>query len=125
MISLSDDPRNPNILTPWSLIHVISGLAFAVFSKYMNFKKTNSIIYLFILHGLYEAKDLTQDGTHNSIKNSIGDQICALIGFFIGWNSDITQTFIIACVLFFIFLSPISGRDRKWSNIMEIWSSRG
>jgi hypothetical protein len=128
ILSFSDDPDNPAILTPLSLIHVISGLVFASFAKYMKFKKTNSFIYLFILHGLYEVKDLTlnKDGYHNSIKNSIGDQICSLIGFFIGWNLDITQTFIISCVLFFIFLSPISSRDRTWpNNIKETWSSMG
>lgn len=125
VLSLSDDPDNPKILTPWSLIHIISGLVFASFAKYMNLKKSISFISLFILHGLYELKDVTLDGSHNSTINSIGDQICALIGFFIGWNSTAAQTFTISCVLFFIFLSPISDRYRKWSDISEIWNSRG
>lgn len=125
IFSLSDDPDNPKILTPWSLIHIISGLAFASFAKYMNFKKTNSFVYLFILHGIYEAKDMSYDRSHNSINNSIGDQICALIGFFIGWELGTIHTLIISCVLFIIFLSPILSRDRKWSYIREVWSSRG
>ena len=62
------------LLTPWSIVHFLSGAA----CKGLGW----SFWANFALHGAYEAKDhLNKEENYNSTLNSAGDQFCSMFGF--------------------------------------------
>ena len=81
-VGYRDSEQLPVVLTPWSLIHFLSGCA-AKQSKRMSFTTW------FIAHGLYETKDQivrtlsTKKSKANSWPNTAGDQTCAMLGYLI------------------------------------------
>lgn len=90
-----DTPEKPAFLTPFSLVHVFSGLLAYVLLRWLFPRWTDFTIFWiwFILHGLYEVKDVIEVDSRNSIENSIGDHLASLIGFFIGAATQPTPQF--------------------------------
>lgn len=122
LLGMKDSKYNSAILTPWTIIHVISGIMFAVFSKNLDFKK--SLFLFFVIHTIYELKDIYFEDGQNSFANSIGDQLFAVTGFLIGWKLGMQKSILLSLVLFLVFLSPMFSKNGKWSNGLDIWWSR-
>ncbi len=109
VVGLSDGRNNPSFITPWSFIHMFFGFTYyVVLSKSMTYK--NNFITMNIFHALYELKDifcayvLKINGIwyNNTIINSIGDTICAIIGWCIAYVifgksniNNLTKAFVI------------------------------
>ena len=70
-----DTPEEPALLTLWSGIHFLAGVAGKQFGM--------SLGAFFILHGLYEMKDVMGTDS-NSNANSLADQACATLGHIYG-----------------------------------------
>jgi len=122
LIGVSDDTKyTPIMFTPWSLIHVISGIMFALFTRNVPFGR--SFALFFILHGLYEVKDVST-GVINSLPNSIGDQLSATCGFLLGRILETQNLIIISLILFAIFLNPLFSKNGETSKVWKIWTSR-
>ena len=93
-----DGKKTPSALTPFSFMHFLSGVAFAlVVYGVFNVSYINSFITYFVIHLLYELKDIYYSYTlndysyiyDNSLLNSILDQTCGVIGFIVGvWLWD-------------------------------------
>lgn len=76
-------------ITPFSLLHAISGAYMFVLLSWLNVNDVNNFIIVNFIHLLYEIKDYLftyhykTSKHHNSIFNSIGDQISCNIGIII------------------------------------------
>ena len=122
LIGVSDDTKNnPIMFTPWSLIHVISGIMFALLTRNVPFGR--SFALFFILHGLYELKDVST-GDINSVPNSIGDQILGTCGFLLGRTLETQKLIIISLIIFGIFLNPLFSKNGETSKVWKLWTSR-
>jgi len=92
IVSTYDSTTQPGFITPCSILHLLSGVfSGQAFKHITNFNTITSAILWFIIHGLREVKDYKKSQNikdeyldNNSIHNCIGDQIVAMIGFFIG-----------------------------------------
>jgi len=109
VVGLSDGLNKSSFITPWSFIHMFFGFTYyVVLSKYMTYK--NNFITLNIIHALYELKDIffsyilkiKGKWYNNTIINSIGDTICAIIGWCIAYVifgkyniNNLTKAFVI------------------------------
>ena len=122
LIGVADDTKkNPIMFTPGSLIHVISGIMFALLTRSVPLGRSFSLF--FILHGLYELKDVST-GDINSVPNSVGDQIMATCGFLLGWTLEKQNLIIISLILFAIFLNPLFSKYGETSKAWKLWTSR-
>jgi hypothetical protein len=73
--ALSEDKKDV-FLTPWSLVHFLSGSALKSLGAGF---WTN-----FLIHGGYEVKDrLAHPTPYNSKFNSVGDQVCSMAGWYV------------------------------------------
>lgn len=87
-----DSKQTPCLITPFTGIHFLSGAAANVLFRKLNVSYTVAFTLWFLIHMLYELKDLhssyvkkSDDYYHNhSLVNSISDQAFALFGFIIG-----------------------------------------
>ena len=71
ILGFRDSPRQPAAITPWSLVHLLFGMAMK--SIGLGFWVTT------VLHLCYEIKD--QVAEHDrSLLNSAGDQAFAMVG---------------------------------------------
>ena len=63
------------VVTPWTLVHYLAGCAA---------KQTGLFKFLswFVVHGMYEVKDLVLYPMVRSAVNSAGDQTAAMLGFY-------------------------------------------
>jgi hypothetical protein len=91
--------EEPAFITFWSYIHLLSGLALFAGVSFVSKLSTGkeivpwvAILIAFGIHLLYESKDIyfsyiyeIKPKNSNSILNSLGDQLCATIGMFIGY----------------------------------------
>jgi hypothetical protein len=127
LISLSENAKEPALVTPWTIIHFIGGVLFSIFSKSVHFQKNKALITFFTLHAMYEIRDCYIYKPHNSIANSVGDQLFAVVGFILGWDLQTKDSLLVCLVLFLLFLSPITNKrgEWRWSNGLDSWSSRG
>ena len=94
LFSNTDTVKSNSFITPWSYIHLLTGCIIYLYLKYI-FKKIsiiNSFIIMIIIHTIYEIFDLmyyfrikkeTNYWSDNSLINSVGDTIFAIIGFLI------------------------------------------
>ena len=92
-LRLVDTIQKPSLITPWSLVHVLVGGLIYLYLKFFfkNISITTAFIVMIVIHTLYEIKDLFSyfkitkktQWNDNSLTNSIGDTLCAIIGFFI------------------------------------------
>jgi len=80
---------NECFITPFSLLHAISGAYMFVLLSWLNVNDVNNFIIVNFIHLLYEIKDCLftyyyKTSKHkNSLFNSIGDQISCNIGIII------------------------------------------
>jgi hypothetical protein len=91
---LYDSVEKPCFITPWDLIHFLSGIVFYLFFKYFNFNFYIGLTLFIIIHTLYEFKDLfyyfkitdiNNYWTNNSLLNSIGDTFSAILGYILSF----------------------------------------
>ena len=76
LLLATEDDEQDALVTPWSLIHALSGAVAKSFQ--VDFWEWQ------ILHGIYELKDqMKQEEYRNSIINTFGDQAFATLGFVI------------------------------------------
>ena len=98
LIGFRDNKNGGTILTPWSLVHFLSGAAA---------KQTGLFprAYMwFIAHGLYEVKDQILDSTTEHVRsviNSVGDQASAMLGYF-AVKSKVSMTY------FYVWIGSIA-----------------
>ena len=79
LVAWEETEGNSVLFTPWSLIHVLSGMA----------AKDLGIPFWWFegLHALYEIKDQTQIPKTNSLLNSIGDQLSGTAGHLLSYET--------------------------------------
>ena len=92
-LRLVDTIQKPSLITPWSFVHFLAGGLIYLYLKFFfkNISITTAFIVMIVIHTLYEIKDLflyfkitkKTQWNDNSLTNSIGDTLCAIIGFFI------------------------------------------
>jgi hypothetical protein len=86
------------IVTPWSLMHILSGMAMK--SAGLNFTAA------FTVHALYEMMDMYKREVgieFNSSLNSVADQGMAMVGhFLIGKNTDMPYLYLFGGTLLFV-----------------------
>ena len=107
LIGLSETKDQDVAITPWSAVHFCVGGVFA---------QLNVGFWTFqFIHGLYELKDyiLTYNTNndseyHNSVINSIGDQIFATLGYAIGNN---TKNFYWKTTTLATYTTMVIGKD--------------
>jgi hypothetical protein len=121
LFGLNDTIQKNALITPWSIIHFLGGYMFSVYGIHV-FKISimKSFWIGFILHTIYEIKDLScyflncHDKSlwnNNSWINSIMDTIFFIVGFFLiliidanNFNYIIIFTLIyLAIIILFIF----------------------
>jgi hypothetical protein len=89
VLGWDDSRENPYIITPWTLIHIMTGIVSGVIFLIFKIKFYYAVVIYFIIHGVYEIKDYI--GTHykingeikldNSVANSIADQFFSVLAF--------------------------------------------
>ena len=83
-----------NFVDRWSYVHFMVGVYGCIILKYFNFSDTKAFIIFFIIHSLYEIKDMMLTYTfpnikktkcslinENSWQNTVGDIIYSTLGF--------------------------------------------
>jgi len=117
LISNSDSKNNPVFITPWSLIHFLTGFVGIINSNYFNIDKEVSLIFLLLIHTLYEFKDyyfsyvykgpkniISEWSSSNSIFNIFGDTLFFIIGMVLSINININKNQLIIVNVFFILI---------------------
>jgi hypothetical protein len=104
-----DSKQTPCLITPFTGIHFLSGAVANILLRKLDVSYAIAFTIWFIIHMLYELKDLhgsyiknSDDYYHNhSLINSISDQAFALLGFIIGQNIplNVTVPFIMLFIL--------------------------
>tara|TARA_Y200000002_G_scaffold380177_1_gene391076 strand:- start:4329 stop:4745 length:417 start_codon:yes stop_codon:yes gene_type:complete len=124
LISKDDTLKDPSLLTPYSILHFLFGILFALFFTIIRLSFLKGFIIFNIIHLLYEIKDYCGSYTNllidykriptklktfikdNSYQNSISDQIIAIIGYLLGYyllqNNYLTEKNIIHFSIIFI-----------------------
>ena len=92
IIGIEDDTvKDPCMITPFFLVHVVAGYWLACVIKTLFPSVKNVLLWVIILHTIYEIKDYYVNYvlkynniyTNSSWWNSIGDTIAAVIGYYI------------------------------------------
>lgn len=80
-----ENPKDSAVFTPFTFAHFVSGIVAYVIIFYLfpNISTDDAFFLWFLLHSVYEFKDMFKQYTSNSIPNSFGDTIGALAGFVI------------------------------------------
>ena len=110
-----DKYETPALLTPFSIVHFLSGAASAavLYGMYgLDFQM--SFVIFFVAHFIYEYKDyrnsyILRVSNDNTLENSVADQICGIIGFLTTvylWDRKVLQVYVVPIVtLYFIMLA--------------------
>lgn len=124
-ISRFDNARTPALFTPWSIIHFFSGVAWSLMTKQFHLNQKWSFVFFMICNILYETKDAFFTGGQNSWQNSIADIVSGIGGYVFALKVPTEQVIPICIVLYAIFASPFSAKDRKtWSFWTDSWYTR-
>jgi len=99
LFSTSDTLKNSTFITPWAIMHLLGAIIGYMYIKalFPNLSNVTIIIIYFILHTLYEIKDVYYSykmnneswydiNVDNSIQNSIGDTIFTIVGLYIAYR---------------------------------------
>jgi len=103
-----DSVKTPCMITPFFLLHVVGGYWLACVIKTLFPSVKNVLLWVIILHTVYEIKDYyvsyvlkyNNIYTNNSLWNSIGDTIAAVIGYYIYEQTPLSL--LISTVIFVI-----------------------
>lgn len=133
----SDSRENPAVVTPWHIMHFVSGIAWvSAAQNILNYSKERSIATGSFLHVCYELQDslasytdmfYPQALTDNSFINSLSDQLTFEVGMRVAehkWN--LRDAVGVAALGVLLLSSPIfksPGGQRFWT--WNIWSNRG
>lgn len=91
MWAFSENVKSPAFITPWSLIHILSGMLFySWMSLLFPYISIYALVIMWLLiHTVYEFKDwyvsYVQGKGNNSLWNSLGDELCGMLGFALGY----------------------------------------
>lgn len=87
ILNFTDSPAKPVIFTPFTLFHMLMGVFAYMFLEWIfpKFSVPYNFTVWLLLHTIYETKDIYKKGTTNSLKNSLGDTLAAVIGFYLGF----------------------------------------
>ena len=82
-----ETPNYPAFFTPFSIFHALTGILAFVILRWIfpNFPIVYDFIVWFVVHSIYEFRDVFKPETSNSSVNSFGDTIASMLGFFIAW----------------------------------------
>ena len=90
-----DSVKRPAWFTYWSYIHFLSGIALYLLFRWIFDQlcvaggALYSILAAFLVHLAYEFKDwyysYVKKRGNNSLRNSVGDQLSALLGMVVAW----------------------------------------
>lgn len=95
IFSISDEMETPSMCTPWTFIHILSGILMYMYVKYMfhGISDIYAFIIVFSIHTVYEMKDLRRYYYTNSVPpdtydnnsaiNSVYDTFAVVIGIYI------------------------------------------
>lgn len=92
LISTLDNTSHPALVTPWSLIHIFSGImAYILLSTFTSWNNFEKGLAWLNLGTFYEIKDMyktyvSKEHNYNTFANSMGDIVFNMIGFFIGMS---------------------------------------
>lgn len=127
-IKNGDSKYNATFITPWSFIHLYSGFFGIILTNYTKMDKKFSILFLVLIHTIYELKDLyfsylykgqktkiSEWSKKNSLFNSIGDTLFFILGIFIGINLKPNMKQLIVIILIFLILFCIFFKIKKLS----------
>jgi hypothetical protein len=135
LVAKRDTLDRPAALTPWTLIHVCTGVT-AYVAQAQLFPRasvaTGAAVF-FVLHALYEAKDLyktyvARTTTHNTLVNSVADQAFSTLGFLAAARLSLNVGSLLAIwmVSLMVLALPQTGRDgRAALSPGQLWDSRG
>ena len=123
-----DSQGNPTFITPWSLIHFLTGVILMLNANYFNIDKEFSFSILVLVHTLYELKDfyfsyiykgpknlISEWANSNSLFNILGDTVFFILGVVTVFNQKLNkQNLIIANVCYVvIFMIFFLNKDLK------------
>jgi hypothetical protein len=134
LIGFNDTLETPLFITPWSLIHFLSGATLFFICRV--FTKNLYIIFfvVFFLHSLYEFKDyystyinrirfkedsyISSFFKNNTLENTIGDTVVCILGFMVAYiimkytrypNHALLQISSFTIIIFFIMFITIQN----------------
>ena len=118
--AFEDTIQKPAIITPWSIVHFLAGVVLYCYAKYLckGLSSLNAVLVMLFIHTVYEIKDLmmyigftskNNYFTNNSLTNSIGDTIFALLGALvvIMISPKLNRMFLFTVTAIWIFLAFI------------------
>lgn len=133
-----DTIEKPAFISPWTLSHFVIGVAtYSLLVKTpLNVPVILSAAILFILHMIYEIKDFYEayvlkvkdPNKQNSLLNSLGDQVFAMLGFWIAHLVSFKPHYIpVLFFLLFVILSipQIGNNNKAVFTLSELWNTRG
>ena len=104
--ALAEEKNKPTFVTPWSLVHFMSGGV----AKEVGMR----LLWFELLHGAYELKDWVIDrsgtGNKNSLFNSVGDQAVATVGWLVGKKTGKLGLWSVGFVASWLFM--VSANER-------------
>ena len=101
-----DKNKTAILVTPWSMVHFLSGMAAKQTKLFTPF-------WWFATHAVYEAKDQVateQDIIYNSFLSSIGYQAAAMLGFYVAdYSAQVPLLWVWAGSLAFAYIMEDSS----------------
>lgn len=143
LVTYLDFVGAPAVFTPWSIIHFATGVLAHAMSHYARLHPVTGFVIFFVLHGLYEAKDiikthyaLRQPGVDpmnvkDSLPNSVGDQLSGLAGYVaaayvLGRHTSIELAIGWVAASFLVLASAGMAKPGSGSSTtVHVWEERG
>jgi len=126
-----------SFITPWTLMHIVSSACAQslLVNGPLKLNPTTSAHIVLWGHFAYELKDvyITYSGmvrpqSGNTVFNSIGDQLGAVIGVLLAWRYNFGIQWIIPLLVATVFIIslPVFDKDGRWATAFtELWTERG